>query len=144
MQCPSCGSASCRRLEVIHDEGTQDIHTTSRSTGVAGGLVGGRAAFGVGGGTTTTSGVSRSRLAESAAPPLAKPVKNWVITAFIAFMVCGFAGSWSWKAGALVVVALCAYKIFDVAKWNSQKLPELQQQWRNTWMCGSCGETFMP
>lgn len=147
MQCPSCGSTSCRRLEVIYNEGTADIDTTSRTSGAAVGWAGGHIAFGGGTARTNTSGVSRSRLAQNAAPPEAKSVMGWLILGFIAlvaFSIVSFATHWLWDSIALLVAVLCACVIVWAAWWNSTTLPELQRRWRDTWMCGACGKTFVP
>lgn len=147
MQCPGCGSTSCRRLEVIYDEGTASLDTTSHTSGVADGVVGRHLAFGVGSASTTTSGVSRSRLAQIAAPPAAKPVLGWFIFGFIAlvaFTFISFGSHWLLDSSALVLAILCACAIVWAAWWNSTKLPELQRHWRSEWMCGACGQTFVP
>lgn len=147
MQCPTCGSPTCRRLEVIYDEGTTNIDTTCNTSGVAGGFVGGHLAFGMGGANTTTSGVSRSRLAQIAAPPASKPVKGWFITGFIAlvaFSFISFGDHWLLDSVALAIAILCACTIVWAAWWNSARLPTLQQHWRIKWMCGACGQTFVP
>lgn len=147
MQCPSCGSTSCRRLEVIYIEGTADIDTTSHTSAIAGGLVGGHLAFGVGSANTSTAGMSQSRLARIAAPPAAKAVMGWFITGFVAlvaFSIVSFATHWLWDSIALLVAVLCACAIVWAAWWNSTKLPKLQSRWRETWMCGACGESFIP
>lgn len=147
MQCPGCGSTGCRRLEVIYDEGTASLDTTSHTSGVAGGVVGRHLAFGVGSASTTTSGVSRSRLAQIAAPPAAKPVLGWFIVGFIAlvaFTFISFGSHWLLDSSALALAILCACAIVWAAWWNSTKLPELQRHWRSEWMCGACGQTFVP
>lgn len=147
MKCPSCGSENCQRLEVVHDAGTQNISTTGHTSGMAVGLVGSHPAIGFGSATTATAGVSQTRLAASAAPPTAKPVRGWFITAFVSFIVFCFLSDWAawfWLAIPLTLLALCCYMIFAAAKWNSKELPSRQRRWRRAWMCHVCGKEFVP
>lgn len=147
MQCPSCGSVACRRLAVIYDEGTTNIDTTSHTSGVAGGLVGRNLAFGGGSARTTTSGVSQSRLARNAAPPAMKPVIGWFIAGFIAlvaFSFISFSSHWLMDSVALAIAIFCTCAIVWSAWWNSTRHPGLLQRWRDEWMCGACGKTFVP
>lgn len=147
MKCPDCGSENCQKLEVIYDEGTQNVSATGRTRGMAVGLVGSHPAIGFGSATTTTAGVSRSRLAEKAAPPAMRPVRNWFITGFVAFVVFSFMSDWApwtWLVAPLAVLALCVYMIVRAAWWNSKEHPSRQRRWHRQWMCHGCGKTFVP
>lgn len=147
MDCPHCGSTSCQRLEVVYDSGTRDVNMTGHTSGMAVGLVGGHAAFGLGSATTNTEGTSRTRLAARAAPPQVRPVRGWFIAAFVFFVIFCFLSDWApwfWTAAPLAVLALCIYMIVRAAWWNSKKLPSEQRKWRREWMCHSCGQTFVP
>lgn len=147
MECQGCGSTSCRRLEVIYDEGAANIDTASHTSGVAGGFVGRNLAFGLGSASTTVAGVSRIRLAQIAAPPVAELVMGWFITGFVAvvaFSFISFGRHWLLNSIALAIAILCGCAIVLAAWWNSSKLPALQQVWRSERMCGDCGQTFVP
>lgn len=115
----------------LREQGTQNINTISNTAGAAYG-----GAFGVGGATTKTSGISQSKLGQKAAPPERKSYK-WVgIIGFIAFLCMGV-----WYV-AFPVIAICALFAYKAYEFNSKEWPDLYQYWLDCWMCNKCGNVY--
>lgn len=136
MICPKCNSEDCRRLEVIYEDGTQNINTTSRSIGA------GASRSGVGGGAahTATSGTSRTTLAEKAAPPAMKT--NPLAAGLVIIGILMLFGSAIFK---LIGIALIGYGIYlfkQLSDYNKTVYPEKYQYWLNQWMCHKCGNIY--
>lgn len=137
MQCPSCGSDHCQRLEVVYDDGTQNIRTTSHTAGA--GLAGGM--YGAGGATTTTTGKSQSRLAGKAAPP---PKRRYAAALLGGGMglIGLFNASQGWWLVSLVMVGVCAYFLYRAFRFNTGQWPALYRHWLDQWICHRCGHIY--
>ncbi len=139
MQCQKCTSDNTQRLEVAYEDGTQNIQTSSRTTGV--GL--GRGGIGVGAASTTTSGVSRSLLASRAAPPRKRRYLFIVFTAFLAWLLWTASTRFSlWFFISIAVMVVCAGLAVMVFRFNANVWPEQMAYWRNQWICLKCGHIY--
>ena len=136
MNCLKCGSDNCQRLEVVYESGTQQINTTSRTVG------GGVARAGVGGGAahTTTSGTSRSTLANKAAPPVKQSIGMFVIMIVIGIFM--LAGGWFLKLLGIAVIGFAIYSMRNVLSYNKDEFPKKYNYWLNQWMCHKCGDIY--
>lgn len=135
MQCTKCNSENTQRLEVVYEGGTQNISTTSHSAGA--GIGGG---FGIGGVTTSTSGTSRTTLANKAAPP-EKQKYLWAIIIMIVGLFF-FNGGFGAKLFGLLLVGGGGYCTYKAIQFNAQKWPSLYQYWENSWLCHKCGTIY--
>lgn len=136
MNCMKCGSDNCQRLEMVYESGTQQINTTSRTVG------GGVARAGVGGGAahTTTSGTSRSTLANKAAPPLKQGIGMFVIMMIIGIFM--LAGGWVFKLLGIGLIGFAIYSIKNILSYNKDEFPKKYNYWLNQWMCHKCGDIY--
>ena len=131
MQCTKCNSDNTQRLEVVFENGTQNINTNSHSAGAGFG-----GSFGVGGVTTKTSGTSQSLIGGKAAPPLQKSYKWAIIGGLISTMLMGkilIGGS---------IFAVCAFFGYRAFAYNSTEWPPLYQLWQESWLCNKCGTIY--
>lgn len=131
MQCTKCNSDNTQRLEVVFENGTQNINTNSHSAGAGYG-----GSFGVGGITTKTSGISQSLVGSKAAPPMRKSYKWAIIGALISTMFMGqilIGGS---------MFAACAYLGYRAFTYNNTEWPPLHQLWQESWLCNKCGTIY--
>ncbi|APC96479.1 hypothetical protein [Francisella frigiditurris] len=136
MNCTSCNSENTQRLEVIYEDGTQHIHTKSKTAGTSlfnpiGGLFGAK---------TTTKGVSMSSAAKKAAPPIKKSF-GWPIIMIIAGIIC-FNGTIGVILIGLLLIASGGFLGYKNFKYNSEIFPPLYSNWLNSWMCNKCGSIF--
>lgn len=133
MQCPDCGSENTRKLQVIYEDGTNQINTTSHTAGAG---IGG--ALGIGGASTKTSGVSQSTLAKKLAPPFRKSMKWPVIFILLGLVLASF------KAYeiAVILIAVGGIQIYLKAKYNKNEWPELYKNWSMSWHCDKCGKVY--
>jgi hypothetical protein len=136
MQCNQCGSDHTQRLEVAHDAGTQGISATSRTAEI--GSISG--ALGLSGSVTTTSGISRSVLAQKAAPPEKRSLTAVLLLALIGFL-CLRGNIWVVTLG-LAMMAVGIYGLYNSIRFNSEYWPKLYQRWLNSWMCLKCGNIY--
>jgi len=141
MNCPSCNSDNTQRLEVVFEQGTNHINTTS-STNV-------RPAFGAistAKATTSTSGVSMSKSAQKAAPPPKKGYKVPAIGVIVGLVVV-FATlqpfNVLWFIIGLVIACGAGYLLFSAFKYNMKSWPDAYQVWQKSWMCNKCGSIFV-
>ncbi|MBI4999023.1 MAG: hypothetical protein HZC22_19395 [Rhodocyclales bacterium] len=136
MECPQCKSDNTQRLEVIYENGTQDIKTTSSTVGAG---FSGRGGLGVA--NTTTTGKSQSMAAQKAAPPERRfsvgGLVAIVIGLFFVFVIGG---------GAIVIGALCVagggYLMNKAMQYNKNVWPGLYQTWQASWYCQKCGTIY--
>lgn len=135
MQCDKCNSDNTQRLEVVFENGTQNINTQSHSAGAG---IGG--SFGIGGVTTKTSGTSQTVLGEKAAPPVKKSYK-WPIVTIIAgwFFLSGNAAMVT--IGALIIIT-GGYFVYAAAKYNKVTWPPMYKYWQECWLCHKCGNIY--
>lgn len=132
MQCKKCGSDNTQRLEVIYEQGTSNITSTSYTAG--GGYAG---ILGLGGATTKTSGIQQTGLGLRAAPP-AKRSYRWA--ALIMFIGFCFSGSSILIGGTLMAIA--TFFIHRAFQFNSNAWPQLYKYWQECWLCNKCGEQY--
>lgn len=135
MQCTKCNSDNTQRLEVVYENGTQNINTQSHSAGAG---IGG--SFGIGGVTTKTSGTSQTVLGERAAPPMKKSYKWPVISMIVGYFLLSSGGG-ILAVGALLI-ATGGYFAYVAAKYNKSDWPALYQHWQECWLCNKCGTIY--
>lgn len=139
MQCEKCHSENTQRLQVAYESGTQNIQTTSHTTGVgigAGGL-------GVGSASTTTRGQASSLLASRVAPP---PRKRYLVPAFFAFLAwllwVNTRAFSMWFLLSSAVIALCFYLLYRSFHFNRNVWPQQLAYWQQQWVCLKCGHVY--
>ena len=129
-------SENTQRLEVVFDNGTQNINTKSRSAGA--GIGGG---MGLGGVLTSTKGTSRSTLANKASPPAKKPLKFGIL-----LLVLGCLGLLYLNGGdklySLLLIPTGGYIVYAASKFNSSVWPNLYKYWHDSWLCHKCGSIY--
>ncbi len=135
MQCTKCNSDNTQRLEVVYENGTQNINTSSHSVGAG---IGG--SFGIGGVTTKTSGVSQTMVGEKATPPMKKSYK-WAVISMIAGYFLLSSGGVMLAAGVLLIAA-GGYFAYVAANYNKTDWPALYQHWQECWLCHKCGNIY--
>ena len=139
MKCPKCNSENTQRLEVVYDNGTHDINTKSKSSGIGFG----RGGIGFGLGSTKTSGKSVSGSAQKAALPSKKSFKYQIIGLIAGVYTIGSAGSsLGFKIAGVAVIAASAYVFYKNITYNSKVFPNLYQTWLNSWFCTKCGSIY--
>lgn len=126
MQCNKCGADHTQRLAVAYDSGTQNISATSRTAGV--GSISG--ALGLSGSVTRTSGVSRSVLAQKAAPPEKRKL-GAVFVLFLIGVLC-LRGTFGWIVAGLAMMAYGGYGLYNSIRYNSEYWPGLYERWLET------------
>jgi hypothetical protein len=133
MQCNKCNSDNTQRLEVIFQDGTQNINTKSTTIGGFGSR-----SLGIGGATTSTRGTSTTILAQKASPPrkasLGLPILA-IISGFI------FLGN-SLPIWGILMLGVGFYFGYKAIQFNSNKWPKLHQHWQDSWMCHKCGNIY--
>jgi hypothetical protein len=150
--CPSCGSSNVKRLSLVHREG---LATSSSVTGAIG-FAGGHVAVGHG----TTRSAHQTLLSRQFAPPHRKSmVWPWVGMVFSGFgtlsAVLGGLGDTSPNASAgrgvmgmmlaiYVPVFLLSFRAYWNGKRHNEQYPRQLLVWDNSYMCGRCGEVFVP
>ena len=142
MNCTKCGSDNTQRLEVVFEQGTSSIETTSKTSV--------RPFFGIiptAAAKTKTLGVSMSSSAQKAMPPQKKKLKNLIIGIIVGLVIVSNVGSnlatnWLWFIIGLGIMGICIWQIVEARKFNSIKWPELYSTWKNSWMCNKCGNIY--
>ena len=137
MQCTKCNSDNTQRLEVVFENGTQNINTNSHSAGAGFG-----GSFGVGGVTTKTSGTSQSIVGGKAAPPPEKSYKWPAIFMFIGFCFAGSGAGFTSYAVGLPIIAIGGFFGYRAFQYNSTEWPPLYQLWQESWLCNKCGTIY--
>lgn len=102
--------------------------------------MGGR--LGVGGAKTSTSGVSRSALAERVAPPAKKKYAALVVAAWLFLTLSSVASGAVLTLVALSIFMLCVYAIYSAVKYNRHVWPGQYKHWQETWICHKCGNIY--
>jgi hypothetical protein len=133
MECPKCKSDNTQRLEVIYENGTQDINTTSRTVG--GGYGGG---VGAGGATTRTTGQAQSKQAQKAAPPKQASFGLSVGLVIVSIFLFVF-GVWYIALIGFGLAFVFGKKPYE---YNKNVHPAKYREWQNKWMCHKCGEIY--
>jgi len=139
MQCTTCQSDNVQKLSLVYEQGTQNIRTSSHTTG--GGVGFGRGGLGVGGGsaTTTTTGRSQSIAAQRAAPPDKKKIG-------IPFTIAGagLAIALIWGAIPIFLIALAVggFLFWKFSQYNKNVYPPLYAEWQRSWLCNKCGTIY--
>jgi hypothetical protein len=96
--------------------------------------------LGLSGSVTTTSGISRSVLAQKAAPPEKRSLTAVLLLALIGFL-CLRGNIWVVTLG-LAMMAVGIYGLYNSIRFNSEYWPKLYQRWLNSWMCLKCGNIY--
>jgi hypothetical protein len=148
--CPHCESINVVSLEEIYENGT----TVSTVSGFA---VGAQGIYGA----MIGSGTSHSLTALRAAPPAKKQygLSGALFLLFLAacvFSLCKWISDHNtpWDRVdesqdatiffmTLAVSIACSFSVISTALWNSEKWPEKFMVWKLTWICKSCGRTFV-
>ena len=138
MKCPKCGSEDCQRLEVVFEGGTQNINTTSRTSGA--GITGG-ASMGGALAHTKTTGTSQSTLAQKASPPQKQKLGVFIVMIIVGFFMLS-AVSIVWKILGVLLMIGAGYLIFKVVTYNINEYPKKYQYWLNEWLCHKCGTIY--
>lgn len=146
MNCPKCASENTQRLEVAFQSGTQNISTSSRSTGVG---ISSGGSIGLGLGRTKTSGQSQSILAQQVSPPAKKSYK-WPAIVMAIGLLAGLpmlsTGTLSAALSGLANIAIwcgiSGYFLYSRFQYNSKVWPGLYQHWSESWICHKCGDIY--
>lgn len=138
MKCPKCDSENTQRLQVVFQNGTQNISTTSRSTGIG---IGSNGSLAMGLGSSKTSGQAQSILAQQVAPPPKKSLKWPVIGGIVGLLVL-FIGTVVHFLMGIAILGLSGYFIYQRSLFNSKEWPALYQHWSNSWICNKCGDVY--
>lgn len=125
MQCPKCNSDNTQRLEVIYEQGTQNIASTNHS----------------GSSDSSRFGVSQSKLAQKVSPPKGESWGFFIILVVIGLLCLGFS-SIGVKIFGLLLVAGGIYGIYSAIKFNLKEYPDLYQYWKKSWYCNKCGNIY--
>ena len=135
MKCTHCGSENTQRLEVIYENGTQNINTSSTTVGGAH-----SSQFAFGAAQTTTSGTSQSMMASKSAPPAQKEM-----LIFMGMIVIGllcFYGGFGFIVFGLMLISGGIYGIYSAVKYNADVWPVLHKNWKESWACNKCGNFY--
>lgn len=139
MKCTKCESDNVQSLAVIYESGTQQINTTSRTSGGGLGFGGGGLGVGVGGGRTKTSGTQQSHLASKAAPPAKKTFTTAGIIIFIGIVTATMNLPIIILLLAIGIGGFLGYRAF---KYNKEEFPPKYEVWLQSWHCNKCGTIF--
>jgi hypothetical protein len=139
MNCPSCTSDNVQKLSVLYELGTNDIRTSSVTTGLGGGFHGGGA---LGAARTSTTGTSQSKLASKASPP-AKQSYKAALTIVVGLMLMLFGtGNGTVMTIALLLIALGGYLLYKAYTYNNTSWPPKYAAWQQSWHCNKCGDIY--
>lgn len=139
MNCNNCNSDNTQRLEVVYENGTQNINTKSRSTGL------GFSRFGssIGFGRTKTTGVARSTAAIKAAPPAKKKLLWFIVMVIVGISFVGSKNNVSHDyIIGVILLAVGGFFLYKNITFNKKTYPQLYQSWLKSWMCNKCGSIF--
>ncbi|BDI07342.1 hypothetical protein [Sphaerotilus microaerophilus] len=136
MKCPQCGSDTTQRLQVVHEQGTQLINTTSNTVGT-GFNASPLASLGLAGARTKTTGTAQSAMAQRAAPPPRYPVVAGLGVVLFG-LLCLAGDGWA-KLGGLALMATGLYASHWAHAYNREKWPALYARWESSWLCSKCG-----
>jgi len=140
MNCPRCSSDNTQRLEVIFEQGTShlDATSTTKVRPAFGGFATGKA-------KTRTTGVSMSRSAQKAAPPLKNRYKTPGIAVLIGIFMMGYSlhpfNTIFFLIG-LVVGVIGGFLLYQAIHYNTKLWPAAYEGWTKSWMCNKCGSIF--
>ena len=143
MICNKCNSENTQKLNVIYENGTNNISTNSKTVGAG---FGGRG-FGIGRASTNTSGTSQSTLAQKVSPP---QKISYFLAVFVmllgAIFLCNvYEFSVKDSIFGLIAILLLGFgiKIFRVNyRYNSNTFPKKYMEWTKTWHCNKCGNIY--
>lgn len=138
MKCPKCESENTQRLEIAFHNGTQNVSSSTRSTGIG---IGSGGKIGLGFGKAKTSGQAQSILALQAAPPAKKSYK-WTAIVAILGVIIFTQGTVGGILTALVVIGISGYRLYSIFQFNSQEWPKIYQHWAESWICHKCGDIY--
>lgn len=136
MQCNQCGSDHTQRLQVAYEGGTQAISTHSHT----GDMLDLSDSLRLTGYATTTSGVSRSLLAQRAAPPEKRKLMTLFVITVIGLLFLRSDGGF-FSLG-LFMAGGGGHGLYTAIRFNREQWPALYQHWSNSWMCHKCGNVY--
>lgn len=139
MKCPKCESENTQRLQVAFQNGTQNISTSSRSTGIG---ISSNGSLGLGLGSSKTSGQSQTILAQQVAPPPKKSLKWPVIGGIVGWILLTSKGPIAVILIGIAILGISGYLIYQRRQFNSKEWPGLYQHWSNSWICHKCGDVY--
>ncbi len=141
MNCPGCNSDATQRLEVIFEQGTNHINTTSKTRvrPFLGLLPTAHA-------KTTTSGLSMSKAAQKAAPPAKSLYKSPAIAALIGLVVIfielGGHFNFVWFIIGVALAGFFGWVLYQAIVYNTKEWPVDYAVWQKNWRCNKCGNIF--
>lgn len=135
MKCPKC-SGEAVSCPVAYEQGTSRSESSgSIDMTVSGGQ------YQSYGGTQTTTTVTRTAFAERAAPP--SPMIKGALAGILFFGIAAalFDGGWSVACGivAALFVAFLAWRLISLPSYFRER-----KNWEASWICGACGNIFVP
>lgn len=142
MQCTRCNSDNVQRLEVVYEQGTQNIKTTGRTTGSGVGFGNGGIGVGLGSATTTTTGTSQSLMAKKAAPPTKKPIAVPIVLIIIGLISLMMTGAGFFILAGIALIGLGGFLFWKYSQYNKLTYPPLFATWQSSWLCNKCGTIF--
>lgn len=160
MECPKCHSHNAQLCSVAHEQGTSTTKTSGTVTGqsIGSSTQGG---FGVAQHNLQTSSTSttKSAFAQRAAPPtnwyfafLASSVACGLFIVIVGFNLRSVLGFISHDIEGLarpiwlVILLWLAVSLFGLSRTypKRQQYAEEKRRWRSSWICGACGNIFVP
>jgi hypothetical protein len=138
MICSKCGSDETQRLEVVYENGTQNINTHSTSIGVTSFGSG----VGLGSASTSTSGKSQSLAAQRGAPPGKKSLKGSIATLIFGLICLFYFGGDVGLAFGIIFLVIGGVVFWIKYSYNLNKWPPLYDKWQSSWYCNKCGFIF--
>lgn len=155
--CPNCSSDQTQRVSVIYSSGTSVVE--SKSTGMAVGLTKGGLVPVLG--SSNTTGVQQTQLAQQVAPPARTPTLKIVFFTPIVGVVLGLV---LWFVAVLILIGtgtkandvpgyvlegtFLLVQVLGIAlavqnyRRNRDEWPGLYAAWERKWFCHRCGSTF--
>lgn len=141
MNCPNCGSDTTQRLEVIFEQGTGHVTTTSRTRV--------RPFLGIlptASAKTTTQGMTMSKSAQKAAPPAKMQYGPPAVAILIGLVLIALQLDGTFKVLWFVIgLALCGlfgWVLYTGIVYNTKRWPTEYATWQKSWMCNKCGNIF--
>ncbi|TVT40240.1 hypothetical protein FNT36_12185 [Hymenobacter setariae] len=141
MNCPSCTSDNVQKLSILYELGTNDIRTSSVTTGLGGGLSRG-SGLGLGTAHTSTKGTSQSKLASKASPPAKQSYKVALAIVLGILMLLVAAGNGFFLTIALLLIGGGGYLLYRAYLYNNNTWPPKYAIWQQSWHCNRCGDIY--
>jgi hypothetical protein len=87
-----------------------------------------------------SGGVSRSVLAQKAAPPEKRRLMAVIVLTLIGLLCLRGSGGVAMLGFAMTAYGV--YGLYNSIRFNSQHWPTLYQRWLDSWMCHKCGNIY--